>query len=424
MRHLPLFERQEVEVGPSGLITAEEADALERLEPLLPKGTISWGRRKLQFGPFCGVLQAGSLAIELLPKTGAGTNSSGVLVAMLHATGALTLAASEGALGNQRLHLLDRFIIDFCDRVSVKLKEGMIARYERHEDNLRAVRGRLSITDQLRANVFDQSRVYCHFDERTIDNQHNRALKFVLQKLRSIAVSSATKGGVTALLHRFDAVKEVEVRARDVEALRFDRMTTPWQPVFERAAWLLKRLFPDVRLGRAAGSHLLFNMERLFESYIGGRVREAWEGPGKAKYTVGLQSPQTYLAKRDREFRLKPDIAISQSGRVVEIFDTKWKQLGGGPIMSELSSDDVYQMTTYAMRYGARSVTLIYPTSQAAGAGGRTGAVCLEVPGGPALRVCEVDIDLLTRGAALPDVLLPTEAWAIVDPALAEQLVA
>jgi 5-methylcytosine-specific restriction enzyme subunit McrC len=409
MRHLSLFERQDVAIGPAGVLTSEDAEALGRMEPSLPRGTISWGRHSLQFGPFCGVLRAGDVSIELLPKTGASTNHSGVLVAMLHATGLLTSAASEGALGSQRLRLLDRFVLDFCDRVTTRLREGMIARYERQEENLRAVRGRLSIVDQLRANVFDQSRVYCHFDERTVDNQHNRALKFVLQKLRSIAVAASTKGNVTALLHRFDAVRDVALRAADVEALSFDRMTAPWKPVFERAVWLLKQLFPNVRLGDAVGSHLLFNMERLFESYIGGRVRKAWERSITPWFSVGLQSPQVFLAPVDREFRLKPDMAIARSGKVEAIFDTKWKQLGAGSIMSQVSADDVYQMTAYAVRYGAQSVTLVYPTARDSGHFGRSASVRLGVPGGPELRVCEVDIDRLTRGASLPDLLMPTE---------------
>lgn len=98
--------------------------------------------------------------------------------------------------------------------------------------------------------------------------------------------------------------------------------------------------------------------------------------------------------------------------------------------MSQVSSDDVYQMTAYAVRYGARLVTLVYPTARNSGSVGRYASVRLSVPGSPELQVCEVDIDQLTRGALLPKALLPTSdlggdksfggPWPIVDAVPAE----
>lgn len=422
MRHLTLFERQEVEIGAVGSVSQEDADALERLQPFLPKGTITWGRQTLQFGPFCGVLRAGDLTIELLPKVGSSATSRGVLIAMLYATNTLASRSSDGTLGNQRLHLLDQFILDFCDQIAARLKRGTIARYEQHNDNLRAVRGRLNVTDHVRVNAFDRSRIYCQFDERTIDNHYNRILKFVLQRLRMVAFHSTTKGSVTALLHRFDEVGETAVRASDVDALKFDRLNAQWQSVFERASWLLKGLFPDVRSGQSLGSCLLFNMERLFEKFIGQRVQQSWERLSRGGYTVGIQAPQKYLAASDKAFLLKPDITITQDGRPVAIFDTKWKQLGGGAITAEITSEDVYQMTTYAMRYGCRSVTLIYPTSGHSH-DGRSKAVRLAVPGQPELRICEVDIERLAQGDPLPEPLLPSGLRAVTGEAHGQSIV-
>ena len=94
------------------------------------------------------------------------------------------------------------------------------------------------------------------------------------------------------------------------------------------------------------------------------------------------------------------------------ILDTKWKQLGGGAIADEISSDDVYQVTTYAMRYACRAVTLIYPSSGPTQLA-RSAVLHLAVPGEPELRICEVDIDRLAYGGSLPRLLLPPEVPAL-----------
>ena len=54
-------------------------------------------------------------------------SARGVLVAMLRSTGALTVSkARESMLGQQRMHLLDIFILDFCHRVNAALRGGTI----------------------------------------------------------------------------------------------------------------------------------------------------------------------------------------------------------------------------------------------------------------------------------------------------------
>ncbi|WP_411957654.1 5-methylcytosine restriction system specificity protein McrC [Paracoccus homiensis] len=85
------------------------------------------------------------------------------------------------------------------------------------------IRGRLELTEHLRTNACDRSHLLCHFDERSIDNPYNQALKAVLRILLGLALSPRTRAMVAAFLHRFVEVTDRRVRARDVGALRFDR---------------------------------------------------------------------------------------------------------------------------------------------------------------------------------------------------------
>ena len=240
MRYLSFRERDTVSVGNTGQISEREADGIAKLGTLLPRGSLGWEHHALRFGPFCGILRTPEVTIELLPKVdrGPGTtnNMRGLLIAMLAAAGELRLSkVGQADLATQTFHLLDVFIQDFCDRVKASLRRGVIAQYTEKSENLNAIRGRLRLTEHLRRNAFDRSHLLCCFDERTIDNPFNRALKGVLRLLHGHSLDAQTKARVTSLLHRLDEVVNTPVGAADLDALKFDRTNNHWRDVFDQA---------------------------------------------------------------------------------------------------------------------------------------------------------------------------------------------
>ena len=414
MQQLTLREREAVRVGPGQQLSEREASVFAQAQSLLPAGLLSWEHRAIRFGPFCGVLRAGDVVVELLPKIEREPDSDaaarGLLVAMLRSTESLIVStAGEAALGQQSMHLLDIFILDFCNRVIAALRGGAIVQYQEHAENLNALRGRIRLTEHLCLNAFDQSRLFCGFDERTVDNPYNRALKGVLRRLLPLTVSSQVKANVAALLHRFDEVAPMQVTPLDIECLAFDRMIRRWKPVFERAKWLLRGLFSDVRIGEVDGICLLFNMERLFEAFLGEKLRRAWQTDSSGHFRVRLQGPQQSLAQTEGRdaFTLRPDIVVLDKDRVVRIFDAKWKRLDPRRPNSGISSSDVYQLTSYASRYGCDRVALVYPASEEC----RPGMVdrfTLKIPNTPSLEIHAVDVRALAFGAPLAFELSPS----------------
>jgi 5-methylcytosine-specific restriction enzyme subunit McrC len=413
MRRLTFREREGVSIGPAGEINEFEAEGIAKLAGRLPAGTLAWGHRAMKFGPFCGVLQTEQLAIEILPKIDTSYDRSaearGLLVAMLARSGELKSKRIGGAgLGQQHSHLLDIFIEDFCGQVKSALRGGAIARYSERMENLNAIRGRLELTEHLRANAFDRSRLLCRFDERSIDNPYNQALKGVLRILLGFALSPRTRAMVATFLHRFDEVSDRRVTARDVDALRLDRTIRHWEPVFARARWLLSGLYPDVRTGDAAGSALLFNMEKLFEKVLGLRIRHACQIYAGGHVSVGLQGPVKNLAAPG--FQLRPDITIQGDGESIAILDAKWKRLDRGEPNSGVSSGDAYQMNAYACRYRCSRLVLVYPASVDCLPGKVTDFV-LMTEERPMLEVIAVDVRELAFGNGVPtgmDGIIPT----------------
>ena len=414
MRRLIFREREGVSIGPAGEISELEAEGIAKLAERLPSGVLTWGHRSLKFGPFCGVLQTEQLAIEILPKIDHGSDSSedmrGLLVAMLARAGELgSKRVGEAGLGQQHGHLLDVFIEDFCSQVKSALRGGAIARYSERTENLNAIRGRIELTEHLRANAFDRSHLLCRFDERSIDNPYNQSLKSVLRILLGFALSPRTRAMVAALLHRFDEVSDRRVTVRGVGALRFDRTIRNWEPVFARAHRLLSGLYPDVRIGDAAGSALLFNMEKLFETVLGLRIRHAFQTQHAGRLSVRLQRPVKNLATAG--FQLRPDITVQSGDETVAVLDAKWKRLDLSEANSGVSSGDAYQMNAYAGRYRCKRLVLVYPASRDCPPGRITQFV-LMTEERPVLDVVAVDVRELAFGSGIPagiDAMIPVE---------------
>lgn len=414
MRRLTLRERDTVLIGPASEISEHEAEGIAKVAERLPFGALAWGHRTLKLGPFCGVLQTAQLSIEILPKIDHGAHSSkdmrGLLVAMLARAGELgSKRVGDAGLGHQHSHLLDVFIEDFCSQVKSALRGGAIARYSERTENLNAIRGRLELTEHLRANAFDRSHLLCRFDERSIDNAYNQALKGVLRILLGFALSPRTRAMVAAFLHRFDEVNDRKVTARDIDGLRLDRTIRHWEPVFARARWLLSGLYPDVRTGDTAGSALLFNMEKLFETVLGLRIRHACLVHAGGRLSVGLQGPVRNLATSG--FQLRPDITIQSGDKNIAILDAKWKRLDLGKPNYGVSSGDAYQMNAYASRYRCKRLALVYPASRDCPPGKVTEFV-LMTDERPLLDVIAVHVPELAFGSGIPagiDAMIPIE---------------
>ncbi len=159
------------------------------------------------------------------------------------------------------------------------------------------------------------------------------------------------------------------------------------------------RVIPDVRVGDASGSALLFNMERLFEEVLGRRIRRECRKLVGGQLHVELQKPQRHLGSS--AFLLRPDITVQDDDEVVAILDAKWKQLVPSEPNADVSSADAYQMNAYASRYRCNRLALVYPASLRCPPG-HVRDFQFQTPSQPILDVVAVDIRDLAFGSGMP----------------------
>ena len=215
-----------------------------------------------------------------------------------------------------------------------------------------------------------------HCQTRPIaDSPLNRVFKAALRLLLRVAKNLDNQRRLAELLLVFEEVADLPVALLPWQQIGFDRLNERYRPAFRLAELFLKRSAPDVTGGRAAGFSLFFDMNNLFEEYVGRVAVRAFRSRG---IQVRLQGPQRFLAVDESSganaFAMRPDAVGMKDGRTAWIIDTKWKQLSAEEAREGASQADLYQMYAYANNYGCGDVVLLYPHHAALGAHGGTRA--------------------------------------------------
>lgn len=314
---------------------------------------------------YVGVAQAGDVTIEILPKVEgiAGATMRQNLVGMLSVALELEISAGEVARVSTQQHgILEVFIRLFCDKLFAQVHRGLVRRYESQEENLQFLRGRLAVIEQTRLNLMSPERLYCRFDEFQEDNALNQVLKAAVKLLRRTSRDLGNQKKLAELSLVFAGVSDSARQTLPWDKVSFDRISDRYRPSYKLAELFLTNAPPDVGGGSATGFSLFFDMNVLFEEYIG-RVAEATLSATGCR--IMRQGPMRNLAwdetSKKKAFTLKPDVVGMKSGQAAWIIDTKWKRLNFEKTKDGVVPADVYQMYAYANSYACPDVVLLYP---------------------------------------------------------------
>ncbi|MBF5007746.1 McrC family protein [Diaphorobacter caeni] len=312
---------------------------------------------------YVGVIHLGGWQVEVLPKIEAPQyRTRQNLLQMVASALNLQLHGGELASLDRASHsILEVLIRLYCDMLWQAIHKGVVRRYQSQQDNLVTLRGRLDVTEQLKRNLARPDRLHCTFDEFTPDNPLNRALKAALRVLHRLVSTETSSRSIAELLFCFDGVTDVPASAIQWEQATTDRLSERYAPLIRMARLFVEGESPDLTSGGGDGFAVLFDMNQLFEQYIGRRVQHVCAHLG---LITQLQGPKRHLALRDSGtpcFELRPDIVITESGKHLVVIDTKWKRIRFNGVREEISTSDLYQMFAYAKQYRVPNVILLYP---------------------------------------------------------------
>ena len=311
------------------------------------------GGKFIQARNYVGVLQTKSgLTIEILPKIANKNDaerSKAVFIKMLRTLKNFPFKSSNlASLKTQNLPLLEIFISMFLCELEALVKKGIKSDYVALEENLNFLKGKLNINEQIKRNSIHKERFYVGYSEFLSDIKINRIIKTTLKFLYKKSNSSINQQKIRELLFIFDEVSECEDYKNFFAKLVINRQVKHYeQTLLWCNIFLLNNSFTPHK-GDDLALALLFDMNALFESYVGNFIKKSFPG------TI-LQHSEKHLVEYPKSFKLRPDIFLESKF----IADTKWKIISSS---NDISQADLYQLYAYGKKHPCDGkLYIIYP---------------------------------------------------------------
>ena len=399
MKHPHILRLREYESATIGsqwnatqkVVPAPVVAELERVQAELRIDCLAISRRKVTARNYVGVIGIGQRAIEILPKSDNDDDATRRrFVEMLSVSGLLPYVdAGTANLASSVPCLLDAFMQVFIGRLAVEWRRGRIAGYLKRDDNRTFLRGKLLFPEQIRRNRLRPERFFTRADQFVIDVHASRLLKAGLDICRRRGIAEATRREAAALLPEFDGVSNQDFGYAELDAIKVDRRISRFETLLAMAKHFVQGCVPD-RPGGTAGYSLLFDMNEVFEKYIGELLRRACPAP----YRVHLQASGRWLVLRagKHRFGLRPDVAILRGRKFVCLIDTKWKLLDPAKTHEGVRQADMYQAYAYSKEFDCPCVILLYPRYGDLGPHVAGYRVSPGTDQSPRIEVCTVDI--------------------------------
>lgn len=325
--------------------------------------------RYLQAQNYVGVIQTKSgVTVEILPKVtdiddGIEKGKETLLKMLKTLKKSPFKSINTANLKAEKLPLFEIFITLFLEEVSKLLKKGIKSNYIKKEENLKYLKGKLKLSEQIKRNSVHRERFYVEYDEFNTDRVENRLIKSTLNLLYKKTNLNRNKKRIREFLFTFDEVNETKNYKLDLLRIDKSRGMKSYEEVLKWAEiFLLGNSMSSYR-GNTLSYALLFNMNRLFEDYIGAYLK-------KQENLLELRTQDNryslvYIGEdhSNGKFKLKPDFVYKEKGIGLVVADTKWKILNDNPKENYgISQSDMYQLYAYGTKYEeCQQLYLIYP---------------------------------------------------------------
>ncbi|QOP44470.1 restriction endonuclease [Sulfurimonas sediminis] len=297
---------------------------------------LDWNILKSQ--QYCGILNFGDEDFYLLPKIIKKDDEINldIFIYMLMYVYDIKLENENiASCKNEKHNILEVFIQLFARGLFKEFQAGIYKEYVTEKENLTTLRGKYLINENLKYN-FVKNKIYCEYDEFSMDNRLNQFFLYAIKSLLSFAKNKK-------LLKQCELVlDEVQVKQFDINRLdiNFNRLNNRFKANFEFALLLLRQLIPLFEKDKKSFA-FLFDMNILFERFVGKMIKAR-------ELNTQLQSYDVY-----KDLTLKPDIIVGNL-----IIDTKYKKLNA---LRDIKRDDKFQMYVYGNNYKIKNTMLLYP---------------------------------------------------------------
>lgn len=334
LRHLLTLVRGEGE--------GDEAKVLQSITPTSKPGTY-----RIRPGAFVGRLGLpGGESLDIESRFPVGD-----VVDMLRFSGRLPIRLDRFAPAmDEEEFFLDVIGLAFAREVERLVSFGLAKGYREYQFDRPPYSGTPDLRMHLGRYAGRPDKLVTRARRITIDIDLNRALAAAIQVLSRVKLATAPTRALRSINPAFGRVRKLPTPASAVGRLELTRLTARYRNGLGLAEIILRGQSLAPEGDPVAGASVLFNMPRVWEACVARWAQFQWPD-----YEVVDQ--HSFAVTSDGSLRAAADVTVWDSGRLVALYDAKYKWPGETPTMG-----DVYQMVTYCTRLGINEATLIYPT--------------------------------------------------------------
>ena len=287
---------------------------------------------------YCGIINFNNQDYFLLPKISKDTEQNLDIFTYMFIYAYDLNVKNEDISSAKNLktdNILEVFIQLFAKNLLKEFQKGIYKNYITKEENLKVLKGKYLIDENLKYN-FNNSKIYCSYDEFSVDNELNRFFLFAIKTLLHYTKNKKLLKMCELILD------EVTYFHIDINSFKisFNRLNSRYKNSFEFALMLLQKIVPTFSSGEKSFA-FLFDMNELFEKFIGNIFKSI------------DKSTKLQTQKRFGNLLLKPDIIFQDT-----IIDTKYKIIKE---KNDINTADKYQMFVYGINFEYKNTMLLYP---------------------------------------------------------------
>ena len=302
------------------------------------------------------------------------------LIYMLSFTKKLDIKTNEVAkLSKENNPFLEILIREYANSLFECLKRLTPQRYIREENNLNYLKGKIKFPENIRYNCSNSAKFYCEYDEYSENNILNQLFLFVSTCLYYVTNNGYNKKTLKFIINYYSDIELVRFDKFKANKIKLSRNQELFKKPFMLAKMFIENATVDLTKTKIENIILLWDMNVLFEEFVFELLKRNKSEFGDWNFTAqkgkllffdstaksqNTSSQESSLRDSERGVAIQhrmTDVDIyAENTKTNEkiIIDTKYKKI---ETLKDISSPDVYQVSTYCLLHGATRGILLYP---------------------------------------------------------------
>ena len=265
-------------------------------------------------------------------------------------------------------HLVTVVIAGFINRCEKIIRQGLYKSYQTQTDDLRYLRGKLIMSQQIKNDLKKKLAFNCEFDELVTDNIENQICLHILKKCYTYLKTDDLRRKCNTLIRRFsiEVTEELEDgRKHLIESdfkIVYNRLNEHYKSihVLAKIIWQGIGISDLYKFSKSSINSLFIPMHQVFEMFLAQLFRKYFtefevDTQTTKQAWVEQEEIDAELSPDEKPLNIRTDILLKQESVVKYLIDAKYKR--------RISSADRYELGFYIHEYGTEHGFAILPIS-------------------------------------------------------------